>query len=967
MTQATPDQAAGGFPIDLESPVLAKHKRRKKTPFWRSPLMIVLVLLASAAGGVYHLWQRQQAAQGMELAAIEPITTDEEVPIELALPFTNPEIDRSKLTLELLEAPEGATLDPETATFHWTPTREQANRQYAVTVQAQSKLDRSVTSRQRFMVTVNKVESAPELEHVESQTVEKGAVLKLPLNLANPDESSSRLRWELVGTVPAGASLDENLGILEWYTGSDEVEVGKTYEFEVRVSNWNNPELSATRKIQATVRLADPFAKLKEYLASTDSEVETPDRELEGPFAGKGRQLLVDSERLDVFTYSSQATADKDQEFIAPDLSRYFGKKPTWDLPTKIYRDERIYVVASGVSPELHRRLTYYFGIPIAAVGDFSESSVASTEPPSGFERPTATETPPDAPSSAVLDDVGYKLLEALYKDGKLLNKKNYEQVRAIQTSRFAARYEDVIDRVYGTDRDALEAWFDENPNIKEELYTAIDPGADNVPAVLGVFLELWKHAPETVQKYDQLAIATAVVWDDPRRGVYDYTQHQRRTGSIMPEDKLAGMLENFDYLSGNEKIMEGRTRLVPWEFLIHLVNHRTPLEEREWAVKRYLPKRVMFGECYDDVPYDHVMLESGSRQCKLQGEEYTLANIRSLGGVCAMQADFAARVGKSLGVPAAYVRGDIATGSPGGHAWVMWVELKNLTKTGINFSLESHGRYEGYESLKMYVGELNDPQTGRLITDRELELRLHTVGLDPLAKRQAGFIMSAYPQLRERLKFSLDEQVDFLEQVIKLSPGNEAAWLTLAEIAGSGNLAKNHQRQMKRVLDGLFATFANFPDFTWKVFDDLIQYEEGNLNEQIKLYTQLLNLYVAAGRPDLACEARLMLTGYQVDANKPRDAVEGLAATIMAFPDDARYVPRMLDRLELLVAMNVSFQPHLIKFYKAFLPKVPTTRAGKPTPFAIAMYERGITRFDEANDSSSANKYRAALAKLRE
>jgi hypothetical protein len=261
-------------------------------------------------------------------------------------------------------------------------------------------------------------------------------------------------------------------------------------------------------------------------------------------------------------------------------------------------------------------------------------------------------------------------------------------------------------------------------------------------------------------------------------------------------------------------------------------------------------------------------------------------------------------------------------------------------------------------------VGELQDPQTGTWITDRELELRLHTVGLDPIAKRQADFIMAAYPMLKDKRKFSIDEQVDFLEKVIKLSPGTEASWRQLAEIAGQGNLSNKHERQMRRTLDLLFVTFTNFPDFTWKIFDNLIQYEE-NIKQQIKLYERLIALYVSAGRPDLASEARLMLTGYLIDDQSQLEAVDGLAATIMAFPDEGRYVPKMLDRLEVIVAQNPKYQRNLIKFYSTFLPKVPQRRGDEPSKYCIKMYERGIKRFEQAGATNEANKYKALLAQL--
>ena len=61
------------------------------------------------------------------------------------------------------------------------------------------------------------------------------------------------------------------------------------------------------------------------------------------------------------------------------------------------------------------------------------------------------------------------------------------------------------------------------------------------------------------------------------------------------------------------EQVMQGRGQLLPWEFLVHVVNHETPLVERQWALQRFLPERSMIGKCYSKVPYDHEMVETDS------------------------------------------------------------------------------------------------------------------------------------------------------------------------------------------------------------------------------------------------------------------------------------------------------------------------------------------------------------------
>ena len=228
-----------------------------------------------------------------------------------------------------------------------------------------------------------------------------------------------------------------------------------------------------------------------------------------------------------------------------------------------------------------------------------------------------------------------------------------------------------------------------------------------------------------------------------------------------------------------------------------------------------------MYGKCYKDVPYDMEMLNSNFATAKLNGQIYTLENIRKFGGVCAEQADFAASVGKSIGVPAEFVHGESTFGES--HAWVMWVELLNVTRTSIVFHLESYGRYS-YD--KYYVGGLTDPRTGQEITDRQLELWLQAVGADPIAHRQAALAMRAYPMFREKNKMTVADQLKFLDSAMKLSPWLEEPWLEVAKMSRDGLLGKEHGKRMLGILDRLFITFAEVPDFTWKVFDDLITFQ---------------------------------------------------------------------------------------------------------------------------------------------
>jgi hypothetical protein len=545
--------------------------------------------------------------------------------------------------------------------------------------------------------------------------------------------------------------------------------------------------------------------------------------------------------------------------------------------------------------------------------------------------------------------------IEDLYAKGKLFARKEYKAVRKAFADRFEAKYQDVIKRAYGADYANLTSWLNDNPDVREEFYTAVSEKYDNIPAALGLFRAIYKKYPEKIKTYFNLAIAVAVTWDVERTGVYDYRHHQLRTRSKLPGRQLAA-LDNFRYFLDNEKVMQGRAAFLPWEFLVHVVNHKTPRAERQWSLKNYLNRRVMIGRCYKDVAYDYDMLRKNAPH--LAGKDYTLSNLRRYGGVCAMQADFAARVGKSLGVPAEYVGGQANSG--GLHAWVMWVELKRVTKSQILFSLESHGRYQ---IDQYYTGTLRDPQTGLTILDRDMELRLSLAGLDLVGKRQADLAMRAYALLLDNKKLVEKDRLAFLNKCIKLCPYKEEPWLALARMAREGRLTS--KQVTAKTLNKLLTTFRRFPDFTWKVFDDLLSVYQSQ-DYRTKVYERVVSQFELAGRPDLACAARLKLADYFARDKKFKQAANGLAFTIKKFPAEGRYVPRMMKRLQEVCKEYKDGTTLLKVFYLEILGRIPAKRGSEPSQYCMDMYRQAITFFKENKEDKIAAALERELAKIR-
>lgn len=699
--------------------------------------------------------------------------------------------------------------------------------------------------------------------------------------------------------------------------------------FEIFVEVQDKQGLTATQKITFSPSIKSATAKAIGALAS-----KMPNADQLRLSVSKSNALVQTD-----LTIDRSGKADAIVEFQEQLGRGGVRKSAGLNLTKNRFQKGNLAAICDAKNEELKSVLKLYFGGPagMPARPDIADSA-----------KPTIADRLPKLDETAL----------ALFDAKKLFLSKSFADLVFADVEDFEYENRIILDQKY-KDHPGLKDFFEENKGLKAELFSAIDPSVDNLAEALGVFDSLRVEFPKQVIKYKNLAIAISVCWDNPR-AIYHFAGHQKRTRAIMPQG-LVGANENFKHFVTYENQMQGRAQWLPWEFLVHVINHQTPVKERYWALGQYLSSRVEFGKCYKDVPYDYEMLKTRSQVCKLSGKEYTLSNIRDYGGVCAMQADFSGRVGKSLGVPSEYVSGQSSNGE--NHAWVMWVEVKNVSKSSIAFSLQSFGRYRGDN---YYVGKLRDPKSGKMMTDRQMELRLHTVGTNAYAKRQADLLVKALDMISSKNEFSYVEQLSYLERTIKLCPWHEGAWEKVAGIVANNEIEKKHHRQMNKIINSLFVYFAAFPDFTWTIFDQLVQFvpKEEQKNDY---YGRLIQLYVSAKRPDLACEARLKLTDYLLEQKKLPVAMEGLAATIKAFPDEGRYVPRLLDRLESLVGSDKLLLEKLVIFYAEFLPLVPPRRGRTPSKYCIKMYERGIQFFTANGITRLAGEYQQKLAALKE
>ncbi|GAB4170305.1 MAG: hypothetical protein Kow00108_04310 [Calditrichia bacterium] len=148
------------------------------------------------------------------LAVIEPKTINEMENLKVTLTASDPDVeDEGKLTLSAAGLPEGATFDPESGTFNWTPSFEQSGiHEITFTVADPQGLKDQKT----LKITVNHVNRPPVLANVENKVIDENQLLSFTLNGSDPDkEDSGKLKY-MAEKLPEGATLDAVSGAFSW-------------------------------------------------------------------------------------------------------------------------------------------------------------------------------------------------------------------------------------------------------------------------------------------------------------------------------------------------------------------------------------------------------------------------------------------------------------------------------------------------------------------------------------------------------------------------------------------------------------------------------------------------------------------------------------------------------------------------------------------------------------------------------
>ena len=171
-------------------------------------------------------------------------TVSEGKSLTFTISATDP--DGGTLTYSASNLLPGASFDPATRTFSWTPVEGQAGTYPDVHFEV---LDGVLTVFENITITVT-ANNAPVLESIGNKTVDEGQQLQFVVTAADSDNDT--LTYSAYG-LPSGASFDSGTRTFSWTPDSDQVGSYTNIRFEI-----TDGALTVSEKITITVNASTP-------------------------------------------------------------------------------------------------------------------------------------------------------------------------------------------------------------------------------------------------------------------------------------------------------------------------------------------------------------------------------------------------------------------------------------------------------------------------------------------------------------------------------------------------------------------------------------------------------------------------------------------------------------------------------------------------------------------------------------
>lgn len=186
------------------------------------------------------------------LGVIGNQTVNEGVLVSFTASGTDPDLPVQALTYSLAAgAPTGASIDPATGAFTWTPDETQGPAATPITVVVTDNGSPPLNAQRNFTVTVNEVNVAPVLAPIGNKSVVEGSLLTFTATTTDADRPNQTLTYSLDSGAPSGATINANSGVFTWTPNPSQGPA--SHPITVRVTDNGTPPMNDSETITVNV------------------------------------------------------------------------------------------------------------------------------------------------------------------------------------------------------------------------------------------------------------------------------------------------------------------------------------------------------------------------------------------------------------------------------------------------------------------------------------------------------------------------------------------------------------------------------------------------------------------------------------------------------------------------------------------------------------------------------------------
>ena len=185
---------------------------------------------------------------GAELAAIGAKSMAELTTLTFTVSASDVDEPANTLTYSATDLPAGATFDPATREFRWTPAETQGPGSYAMTFVVS---DGTEIASEVVTITVGEVNVAPQLAVIGAKSMAELTTLTFTVSASDVDEPANTLTYSATG-LPAGAMFDPATGVFAWRPGGT---LQGRYMVTFTATDDGTPNLTASETV--TIDVAD--------------------------------------------------------------------------------------------------------------------------------------------------------------------------------------------------------------------------------------------------------------------------------------------------------------------------------------------------------------------------------------------------------------------------------------------------------------------------------------------------------------------------------------------------------------------------------------------------------------------------------------------------------------------------------------------------------------------------------------